>query len=141
MSVPSESPRQHLLPALAFSSAFLGAVNLGTFVWLTVFVYEGNIRGYVPAGFRAMTNLAVGALVVAILMGVVGYRRNSGSYLLGGCLGVPVAMIVPPLGAGLLFRIIGYSPTTDVAASSICAALCFLMAVSFYWMWLRRGVD
>lgn len=139
--MPNERSRQHLLPASGFSAAFLGAVHMGTFFWLTAFVYQGNIRGYVPAGITGMMNLAAGAVVVAIYLGVVGHRRNSGGYLLGGCLGVPVALVGTSLVTGLLIRIIGYSLRSDILISSLCAGLCFLLALGVHWRWLRRKTD
>ena len=136
--MPEERPKHHLLPALAFSAAFLGAVHTATFVWLTAFVYKGNIRGYVPAGIRGITNLALGAVVVAIYMGLVSYRRNSGSYLAGGCLGAPVALLTTSLATGLLLRLLGYSVRNDVVVSSLVSGLCLLTAFVIHWRWLRR---
>lgn len=139
--MPNERSRHHLLPALGFSAAFLGAVHMGTFVWLTAFMYKASIRGYVPAGITGMRNLAAGAVVVAIYMIVIGHRRKSGSYLLGGCLGVPVALLGTSAATGLLLDILGYSLRTDILVSSLCAGLCLLLALGFHWRWLRRKTD
>jgi hypothetical protein len=114
---------------------------MATLVWQTAFVYKGNIRGYVPAGITGMKYLAVAGVAVALYMGIVARRRNSGGYVAGGCLGAPVALLVTSLFTGVLIRVVGYSLRADIAVSSVCGALCLGMAFMFHWKWLRRGVD
>ncbi len=133
--------QHHFLPAAAFSAAFLGALHSATFVWLTAVVYKGNIRGYVPAGIRAIMYLTMGATAVFVYMVVVGRRRGSDSYVLGGCLGVPIAVVVSSFATAMLVRVLGYSLATDVAVNAAYAVFSLLLAVVCYLRWLRRSLD
>ena len=131
-------PRLHLLAVLLFATATLGAVHLGTFVWLTAFVYHGNIRGYVPAGLKGLTILAVATLILLAYLGWLGHRHESGTsgYLLGGCLGVPVAVFSSAIYSSVLVTLLGYSLQLDVAVNAIGAFLFGLIAVVVHWLYL-----
>lgn len=140
--MPNEKPRYHVLAALGFSVAFFGAVLMGTRVWFSTDVYLGNIREYEPINTTGMKLSAIGAGILAVYMGVVGHRRRElGSYLLGGCLGVPVAFVGLLVVVGFLRRSVGHSLRAGILVDSLCAGLCLLLAFGVHWWWLRRATD
>ena len=133
----------HLLPALAFGAAALGAVHMLTFVWLTAFVYHDNIRGYVPAGLTGLLFLGIASLVLLYHLATVARRQRNRStpYLLGGCLAVPVAVLGSSVYAGALIALIGYSWQKDAAISSIGGVFCIAAAIVIYTLWLKKRTD
>ena len=134
----------HLLAALAFGTAALAAVHALTFVWLVAFVYRDNIRGYVPAGLTGLMFLGISVLVLLFHLAAVARRRRSSAvpYAAGGCLAAPVAVIVFAIYTGLLIPFAGeYSWQKDVTICSVGAAICTVMAIVFYRLWLSKKAD
>ncbi len=134
--------KRHFLLALAFSSASLAAVHLGVFTWLTAFVYHANIRGYVPAGITGMSFPFLAWLLLQIPLVVIGRRRrHTPQYLLGGLLGVPVAIVLASFYSSALIALLGYTLQKDIAIASFGAVLSTAIAVFAHQRYLSRKSD
>jgi hypothetical protein len=134
--------KHHFLLALAFASASLAAVHLGTFVWLAAFVYHGSIKGYVPAGITGMTLLFLGWVILQAPLIIAGRRRHhTMRYLLGGLFGVPVAIVVASLFSSALIALLGYTLQKDIAVASFGAVLFTAIAVLCYGRYMSRKSD
>ena len=132
----------HFLVALAFTSASLAGVHLGTFVWLTAFVYHHNIRDYVPAGITGMSLLFLAWLILQAPLFVTGRRRHyTTQYLLGGLLGVPIAIAISSLYSSALIALLGYSLQKDIAVASCGVALFTAIAIVCHRRYLSRKSD
>ena len=122
-----------ILVALGFSTTLLGAIHMLTFVWLTAFVYKGNIRGYVPAGLTGLLIMAIASLIILIYLSLVGRRdRKSASYLFGGIVGIPAAFILSSTCSSALITLFGYTVTTDILINLIGAILLIVIAVKLH---------
>lgn len=133
-----------ILAALAFGTASLAAVHALVFVWLTVFVYRDNIRGYVPAGLTGMMFLGLAMLLLLFRLTAVARRRrsNDAPYVAVGCLAAPTAVIGFSLYTSLLIPFLGeYSWQKDVTVSAVGGAACTLMALVFHRLWLSKKSD
>ena len=134
--------KRHFFLALAFSSASLAAVHLGAFTWLTAFVYHANIRGYVPAGITGMSFLFLAWVLLQIPLVVAGRRRgHTTQYLLGGVLGVPVAVLLASFYSRALVALLAYTLQNDIAVASFGAVLSMAIAVFAYRRYLSRKSD
>jgi hypothetical protein len=132
----------HFLLGLAFSSATLAAVHLGTFTWLTAFVYHANIRGYVPAGITGMSFVFLAWVLLQIPLVMAGRRRrHTTQYLLGGVVGVPVAIVLASFYSSALIALFGYTLEKDIAISSFGAVLSAAIAVYGHRCYLSSKSD
>ena len=133
---------QHFLLALALSASGLAAVHLGTFVWLTACVYHDNIRGYVPAGLTALLFLALAWLVLQIPLTLIGRRRRRvASYFVGGCFGVPAALLSASLFSGAFVALLGYSLQKDIAVGAVGAVLFATAFVALFCRYMTKRAD
>lgn len=134
--------RKHFLIALTFAAISLAAVFLASFVWLTEFLYHDSIGGYVPAGITGMSHLFLAWLVLQFPLIIVGLRRRRTShYLAGGCLGVPVAILLAAIYCNILYILLGHSfqKRVDIAAAGV---IVFLVAsIVFYDFFMRKKAD
>lgn len=127
---------------LAFTAASLAGVHLGTFVWLTAFVYHHSIRDYVPAGITGVTLLFLAWVILQVPLVIAGRRRHQTMpYVLGGLLGVPVAVVVSSLYSSALSALLGYSLQIDVAVASSGAVLFMAMAIVIHRCCLSKKSD
>ncbi|MBL9174785.1 MAG: hypothetical protein JNL10_14705 [Verrucomicrobiales bacterium] len=134
--------KHHFLLALAFTASGLAAVHLGTFAWLTAFVYHNNIRGYVPAGLTGFLFFAFGWLVLQFPLTVTGRRRHRvASYFFGGFLGGPVALFVASMFSGTFIGMLGYSLQKDIAVSAIGAVLFAAGSVAIFCCYMTGRAD
>ena len=139
---------KHTLPrvlgALAFGAAALTAVHSLDFVWLAGFVYRDNIRGYVPAGLTGMMFLGLAMLLLLFRLAAVARRRrsNAAPYVAVGCLAAPTAVTWFSVYTSLMIPFLGeYSWQKDVTMSAVGGAVCTLMALVFYGLWLSKKAD
>ena len=104
---------------------------MGTFVWLTAFVYRQNIRGYVPAGITGLSFLGIATVLLLIYLSGLARRYNQrfARYILGGFLGVPLALVISSFYTSSLAGLLGYSLNKDIAISSIGAILFTSIAI------------
>ncbi|NQU39821.1 MAG: hypothetical protein HQ523_07700 [Lentisphaerae bacterium] len=137
-----KQPNPSLAGPLAFATAVLGAVHMLTFVWLTAFVYQDNVRGYVPAGITGLTVLAVATFCVIAYLAVV--RRKDGrptAYLPVGCLGALLGLFAASAYCGILLRVLGYSLQKDIGISVTGAVLFTAVAVIVHKKKLTKRAD
>ncbi len=136
-------PKHALLFAVVFSTAILGTVHLCTFVWLTAFVYGDNIRGYAPAGITGLAILAMATLLNLVYFQFLATRNNhpAGRYVLGGLLGVPLAVVVTSYYGYILLKIAGYSLSKDIAIHIVGIVLFSAIAVGAHMLFTRKNSD
>lgn len=133
-----------VLAALAFGAAALAAIHSLVFVWLTGFVYLDNIRGYMPAGLTGIMFLGLATLLLLFRLAAVARRRRSSAapYVAVGCLAAPTAVIGFSVYTSLLIPFLGeYSWQKDVTMSAVGGAVCTVMAILFYRLWLSKKAD
>ncbi len=134
--------KHHFLLALAFATASLTAVHSVTFAWLTGLVYHDNIRGYVPAGFKGMFFLFIAWVLLQVRLALVGRRRRRmARYILGGFLGVPVALVIFSLYTDAALALLGYSLQKDIAISSVGVVLFTALSVTLHRCYMSAKSD
>jgi hypothetical protein len=121
-----------------------------TFVWLTAFVYQDNIRGYVPAGITGLSILIITSLVLLIYLGFVSrrfrvfsmadnkYYGNTGKYILGGILGVPVAVITCSFYTYIFLLLFGYTLQKDILISLFGSVFMVAFAVWVHIKYINK---
>ena len=142
-----------MLVSLAFSTAVLGSIHMLIFVWLTAFKYKDNIRGYVPAGLTGLSILLLSSWILLIYLGLASrkfrsfslaegkYRSIAGSYILGGILGTPTAVVLCSLYSSAYITIFGYSLNKDIIFSLIGAILMMVLAIWVHIKFMNKKAD
>ena len=142
-----------MLVALTFSATTLGAISMFFFVYLTAFKYKDNIRGYVPAGFSGLIVLAISSWFVLMYLSAVARRHRpfsvlegklrsrSGSYLLGGIIGVPTAFILCSIWTPLALSMFDYTLQTDIILSLTGAVFMAAIAIWTHIKFMNKKSD